>query len=171
MQGSRLLFTLQHSRCSLSYAMKPHDPVNALDEADATGETAQIFADIRDTMGIPMLTSIWRTLASDTASLEATWKTTKPILASGLPEASLHQALLTCRSLPLAAIVPGQLERAGVPQADRHLIRAILEAYTRSNSLNFLALQGLIAEPSAASTTLQPAAASRRLWPSFPFVE
>ena len=34
------------------------DPVSAIAEADATGEVAEIFADIRATMDIPMLTSI-----------------------------------------------------------------------------------------------------------------
>ena len=40
-----------------------YDPVTAVDEASATGRTAEIFADIRETMGIPLVTSIWRGLA------------------------------------------------------------------------------------------------------------
>ncbi len=39
-----------------------YDPVTAVDEAAATGETARIFADIRSTMDIPLITSIWRGL-------------------------------------------------------------------------------------------------------------
>ena len=35
-----------------------YDPVTAIDEATATGVTAEIFADIRQTMGIPLITSI-----------------------------------------------------------------------------------------------------------------
>ena len=37
-----------------------HDPVSAIAEAEATGETAVIFADIRQTMQLPLITSIWR---------------------------------------------------------------------------------------------------------------
>ena len=40
------------------------DPVSAIAESEATGEVADIFADIRATMEIPLLTSIWRTLVS-----------------------------------------------------------------------------------------------------------
>ena len=46
-----------------------YDPVTAVDEATATGETAEIFADIRQTMAIPLVTSIWRGLASIDDSL------------------------------------------------------------------------------------------------------
>ena len=35
------------------------DPVSAIAETDATGEVADIFADIRATMAIPMLTSMY----------------------------------------------------------------------------------------------------------------
>ena len=38
------------------------NPVTAMAESDATGEVAEIFADIRETMEIPLLTSIWRIL-------------------------------------------------------------------------------------------------------------
>jgi hypothetical protein len=36
-----------------------YDPVTAMDEATATGETAVLFAEIRQTMRIPLVTSIW----------------------------------------------------------------------------------------------------------------
>lgn len=40
-----------------------YDPVTAVNEATATGPTAALFADIRATIGIPLVTSIWRALA------------------------------------------------------------------------------------------------------------
>jgi hypothetical protein len=40
-----------------------YDPVTAIDESSAVGDTAVLFADIRQTMGIPLVTSIWRGLA------------------------------------------------------------------------------------------------------------
>ena len=49
-----------------------HDTVTALSESDATGEVAKIFADIRRTMQIPILTSIWRILADSEADLNST---------------------------------------------------------------------------------------------------
>jgi hypothetical protein len=46
-----------------------YDPVTAVDEASATGESAAIFADIRQTMGISLVTSIWCGLAGMEVSL------------------------------------------------------------------------------------------------------
>ena len=60
-----------------------HDTVTALAESDATGEIAEIFADIRRTMQIPMLTSIWRILAGSGADLDSTWKAVKPLYPTG----------------------------------------------------------------------------------------
>ena len=36
--------------------------MTAIAETDATGEIADIFADIRETMELPLITSIWRIL-------------------------------------------------------------------------------------------------------------
>jgi len=66
------------SRTDISY-----DPVTAMDEASATGETAEIFADIRLTMGIPLITSIWRGLAGMEDSLPVAWAMAKPVFLSG----------------------------------------------------------------------------------------
>ena len=41
-----------------------YDPVSAIDENEAVGLTADIFLDIRQTMKIPLVTSIWRGLAA-----------------------------------------------------------------------------------------------------------
>ena len=46
-----------------------YDPVTAMDEATATGETAVLFSEIRQTMRIPPVTSIWRGLAGMDDSL------------------------------------------------------------------------------------------------------
>ena len=59
-----------------------YDPVTAVDESTATGATAEVFADIRETMGIPLVTSIWRGLAGMEDSLHTVWNASKPIYAS-----------------------------------------------------------------------------------------
>ena len=63
------------------------DPVTAISEAEATGETAQIFADIRETMQLPLITSIWRTLADVDGGLRAAWDGKKPLYLTGPLEA------------------------------------------------------------------------------------
>jgi hypothetical protein len=40
-----------------------YDPVKAIDEAKTTGETVASFAEIRQTMPTPLVTSIWLGLA------------------------------------------------------------------------------------------------------------
>jgi hypothetical protein len=40
-----------------------YDPVTVIDEANAVRETAVLFAEIRQIMRIPLVTSIWRGLA------------------------------------------------------------------------------------------------------------
>ena len=47
-----------------------YDPVSVIDEKEAIGETAKIFKDIRETMNIPLITSIWRGLAEIDDSLK-----------------------------------------------------------------------------------------------------
>ena len=63
-----------------------YDPVTAMDEATATGETAVLFAEIRQTMRIPLVTSIWRGLTGMDDSLRLACAAAKPIWRSYLPE-------------------------------------------------------------------------------------
>jgi hypothetical protein len=70
-----------------------HDPVTAIDESAAVGETALLFAEIRRTMGIPLVTSIWRGLAGMHGSLRLAWNAAKPIHESGVPEQALARSM------------------------------------------------------------------------------
>lgn len=70
-----------------------YDPVTAIDEASATGQTAETFADIHRTTGIPLVTSIWRGLAGMGESLSQVWALAKPIYASGLPAHALERVI------------------------------------------------------------------------------
>src|SRR5579871_5734639 len=76
-----------------------YDPVTAIDEAAAVGETAQLFAEIRRTMGIPLVTSIWRGLAGMDDCLRLAWDAAKPIYKSGEPEQALARSIMAA-SLP-----------------------------------------------------------------------
>ncbi len=126
--------------------MAKHDPVSALAEEDATGIIADIFEDIRQTMHLPLLTSIWRILAAEEAALVAVWQAAKPIFESGLPEQSYIKLAQSPLPVP-SPLVTGQLAAAGIKPGDLTTIRHILNVYNRSNSLNFLVLSALFAEP------------------------
>ncbi len=124
-----------------------YDPVTALDESSASGRTAEIFADIRHTMGIPLVTSIWRGLAGMDQSLDQVWTLVRPIHASGLPEQALAR-MLAATALPLPEpLPPPVLACVGLTQGDLQDIHAIVAAYNRSNGLNLAALAALVAPP------------------------
>lgn len=122
-----------------------YDPVTAIDEATATGATAEIFADIRQTMGIPLITSIWRGLAGMGDSLPTAWSATRPIFLSGHPVNALAR-VVEQTGLPMPEpLAPTQLACAGISDAQLKAIRTIIDAYNRSNGMNMVALAALIA--------------------------
>lgn len=142
-----------------------YDPVTAIDEASATGETAAIFADIRATMGIPLITSIWRGLADMDDSLGPVWALTKPIYASGLPEQALAQVISRAELPRPEPLAPAQLASAGMTAHDLRDARAIVAAYNRSNGMNLVALAALVSPP-AAEPAAPAAATPAPEWPS-----
>ena len=70
-----------------------YDPVTALSEVDAKGEIAVIFNDIKCTMQIPILTSIWRGLASIENGVSGTWRNIKPMYQTQAPFDTLANVL------------------------------------------------------------------------------
>lgn len=143
-----------------------YDPVTAVDEATATGATAEIFADIRETMGIPLVTSIWRGLAGMGDSLHTVWNAAKPIYLSGHPERALDRVVEQA-GLPMPEpLAPTQLACAGISDAQLESIRSIINAYNRSNGLNMVALAALIAPPTEKRE--DACARSNPSWDEFP---
>lgn len=126
-----------------------YDPVTAVDEASATGEVAAIFADIRRTMGIPLVTSIWRGLAGMGESLAAVWELARPIHASGLPVHALARLIARIDLPQPLPLTQSQLACVGIGRQDLRDIHTILAAYNRSNGLNFVALAALVTPPAA----------------------
>lgn len=144
-----------------------HDPVAAISEAEATGETAAIFGDIRRTMQIPFITSIWRTLVSIEGGLSAAWTPAKPLYETGQPAAALLK-LREEAALPVPEpLAPGQLSCAGVSPADLATIRALIGVYNRSNGLNLLALTALVTSP-AGPPPDAPTPPDPLPWPELP---
>jgi hypothetical protein len=153
-----------------------HDPVAAIAESEATGETAAIFADIRKTMEIPLITSIWRTLAGVEGGLPAAWEAAKPLFETGQPAASLlklrERAERADRAERVLLPVPeppaaGQLACSGVSKADLTGIRALVAAYNRSNGMNLMALTALVVSP-AGTPADYPTPSSPPPWPELP---
>jgi hypothetical protein len=121
-----------------------YDPVSVTEEATASGRTAEIFEDIRATMCIPILTSIWRALASWDDCLERTWSNVKPIYVSRLPELILPEFLSQIALSTPKFKIEERVSTANLSRTDLLDIQQIVNAYNRSNTLNLLALAAYI---------------------------
>jgi len=124
--------------------MASGDPVPSIPEAAATGEIAALYADIRETLGVPLVNLIWRNLATIPGALDWAWNTLKPLYEDGSIQAEAR-ALRIGLSLPdVAPLPPVTLADAGLSGADLTMIGTILDSYERSNPLNLVAIGALL---------------------------
>jgi hypothetical protein len=125
--------------------MRSGDPVPAITENDAAGEVAELYADIRETLGIPLVNLIWRNLATMPGALAWAWSSVRPLYESGLIQ-NEALALIEAQQLPVVPRLPAASLRAiGVDAEAERVIRGILDSYDRSNPLNLIALSTLLA--------------------------
>jgi AhpD family alkylhydroperoxidase len=59
---------------------RPQATVRLVEESEATGRVAAIFADIRATKGLDAVPNFWRALATNADHLELTWSRLKAIM-------------------------------------------------------------------------------------------
>jgi hypothetical protein len=111
------------------------DPFPAIAEAAATGETAELFADIRATVGVRVVNLVWRHLATMEGALPWAWTAAKPIYLAGIAD----QAAIGFRK---AMVVPGLGSLAGAEPAS---VDDVLASYDHSNTVNLFALGALLA--------------------------
>jgi hypothetical protein len=119
------------------------DPVPAITEAAATGDTAVIFADIRQVLGVDVVNLIWRHLATNDGALPWAWQALRPLYADG---SVLGQAAALHRDLTLPPVPPIQTEvyaALGLRPADMTAIRGVLSAYDHTNGMAMVALTAL----------------------------
>ena len=68
--------------------------VRPIEENEATGKVAAIFADIKQTKNIDFVPALWRTIATNPTQLEIVWANLKTLMH---PEAAGQRAGLTPR--------------------------------------------------------------------------
>jgi hypothetical protein len=119
------------------------DAVPAITEGAATGETAAIFADIRQVLGVDVVNLIWRHLATIDGALPWTWGTLRPFYVDGSVRReamALHGEL----ALPPMRAIPAEVFAAlGLRPDDLTSIRDILAAYDHTNAMAMVALSAL----------------------------
>ncbi len=120
------------------------DPVPAIVEAEASGDTAALFADIRATLRVPVVNLIWRHLATIPGALPWAWATLKPLHDAGTlaAEAETMNAGL---KVPSEIVAPGALSgevltAIGLSPTDIDQIDMILQSYGRSNTINIISV-------------------------------
>src|SRR5579859_6551108 len=126
-----------------SHEAPMRDPVPAITEAAATGETAAIFADIRQVLGVDVVNLIWRHLATTDGALQWAWQALRPLYADG---SVIGQATALRRDLALPPMPPIQAEvypALGLLPEDMAAIRGVLSAYDHTNGMAVVALTAL----------------------------
>ena len=116
------------------------DPMPAIREADARGEIALIFADLRATLDVPFVNLIWRHIAAIPGGLPWTWALVRPLYVSPV----LAQWATNLRAglhLPELPVLDDFVcDSAGIREPARAVIGPLIDAYNRANATNFLAL-------------------------------
>ncbi|MFY0611382.1 MAG: hypothetical protein JXQ99_07650 [Hyphomicrobiaceae bacterium] len=120
------------------------DPVPAIVEAEASGDTAALFADIRATLRVPVVNLIWRHLATIPGALPWTWATLKPLHDAGTLAAEA-EAMNAGLKVPSEIVAPGALSgevltAIGLSPTDIDQIDMILRSYGRSNTINIISV-------------------------------
>ena len=120
------------------------DPVTAITEDQASGEIAQLYEDIRRSLGVPVVNLIWRHLATIPGALPWAWNSLKPLYANGAitnAAASLRSSLRPESNLGISS---STLKSVSLSSDDLRSITVVLNSYERSNSLNLIALNALL---------------------------
>jgi hypothetical protein len=109
------------------------DPLPAITEAQASGEIADHFADIRATVGVRVVNLVWRHLATMDGALPWAWAAVKPLYLDGLPDAAMATFRQTM-DIPRLASLAGE---------EPDSVDAVLASYDHSNTINLFALGAL----------------------------
>jgi len=111
------------------------DPFPAITEAAATGETAELFADIRATVGVRVVNLVWRHLATIDGALPWAWGAVKPLYLKGMADRAAER-FREGMDLPVLGSLAG---------AQPGSVDDVLASYDHSNTVNLFALGALVA--------------------------
>jgi hypothetical protein len=112
-------------------------------EAAATGEIAEIFSDIRNTLGSGVVNLIWRNLATMPGALQWTWSTVRPLYVGPAP-GHAEAVRRTLTPPPVSPLSADGLIGAGIDRTALTEIRAILDSYHHTNALALVVLSALL---------------------------
>ena len=119
------------------------DSVPSIAESAASGEIADIYADIRATLGTSVVNLIWRNLATLPGALPWTWSTLRPLyIGAAAPHAEAVRRTLKLPNAP--SFSSDVLLTARLDSNALTGIRAILNSYHHTNALALVVLSALL---------------------------
>jgi hypothetical protein len=124
-------------------ALTDTDSVPSIAETAATGEIAEIYADIRGILHTSVVNLIWRNLATLPGALHWTWSTVRPLyMAVAAPHAEAVRRSLSLPEMP--KLSADTLMAAGIDRPALAAIRATLDSYHHTNALALVVLSALL---------------------------
>lgn len=114
-----------------------------LNEQDATGEIAQIYAEIRETCAVPYVSTLQRHMATRPGWLEWTWAAARPAFLDGSAPAAAWAAAAEIDVEPLPKLSRSALRVLGVDEAGERSIRAVADLFVRVSPTNLM-LSGIL---------------------------
>lgn len=109
-----------------------------LSEADATGEIAEIYREIRHLCGVPYVSSMQRHLATRPGWLEWAWSAVGPAFRSGAAQEAAWRVAADLPIEPIARIPRPSLEIWGLTPGDEASVRNICESFVRVSPTNMV---------------------------------
>ena len=107
-------------------------------EAEATGDVALVFEEIRRTYAVPYVSSLFRHLAVYPGLLPWAWEILRPALLSGAAQRLAWQRVDIAELPPLPPLSREALARLGVDAAGLPAIRTVCESFARVSPINLV---------------------------------
>jgi hypothetical protein len=133
-----------------------------LPESQATGRTRELYEEIKEWSGVPMVALIYRHLATLPGVLDWACDAVRPLMTSGLLQEQAEQLVQTVELPQIPTISPDAREAAGMTADEEEMVCTSLAAYNRSNPVNIIALRCI--EQHLAQTASVGGAGPTRPW-------
>jgi hypothetical protein len=136
-----------------------------LNEADATGDIARIYADVRRTCAVPYVSALYRHLATRPGVLPWAWAAVSPALENGTAQGAGWRVAADLPIDPLPSIPRDALRVWAIDASAEQVVRNVCDGFVRVAPVNmvFAALlkrfiAGETPNGKSASATWQPPA-------------
>jgi hypothetical protein len=122
---------------------EPMTTLRQIGEQDATPDIAMVYSEIKTVCGLPMVNLIWRHFAAFPGVLEWAWSTVSPAVRSTAMDPAMRRIVTSIKLPPIVPMDTDSMRAAHITDQARAGISAVVNAYTRGNLINVIALTAL----------------------------